>query len=238
MRYYRRSGSNNFAIYITVIISVFLTAVFLAPASAEIISITKEIAYEKTHIDTRESSRIIASAQGHKLIFDETAGFFNADNAYQLSKAQLSLCAAGIVIPEIISERWYGNKLYLTLQAKTDRETIAAYIILSLKDKEKIEELQETRRNIEGVLKDIIKLQKDQLTRYLVAVDLLNREQLMERGYALRNRERYEESIEAFNKIISPKQTQTVLKQEMNIGKITTYAANLRARPSPDSNPT
>jgi len=227
-----------------ILVIVFATSLF-----GQAMTITKEYAYTGHDFDTAETCRIIGFEQAKKLIFDELGTNLINDNRFkrfQLPKNRLMAYAAGIVIPEISNEKWDGRNYSFKIRIETDYDEILNFTGLHFKDREKTEELEETKKNAKGALNRIIKLQKEissdkknreKQVQYLAAVDQLNMEQLIEKGYVLMNRSQYKASMEAFDKAIAFKPEPRSIKQEVNSGNVSTPSAHLRSQPSRTSSP-
>jgi tetratricopeptide (TPR) repeat protein len=224
---------------------LFFIIVFTTTLHGQVIKITKQYVYAGSEIDTIETCRIIGFEKAKRLILDELEANLINDNRLKklhLSKNMLITYIAGIVIPEISDEKQDNRQYSFKIRVETSHDEVVNFTKLNFKDMEKTEELEETKKNTEGALKRIIKLQQEispdyKRTRYFAAVEQLKLEQYIEKGYILKNRSMYEAAIEAFGKAIAFKPKHNVTKQETNSGTVTVPAAHLRSRPSRESSP-
>jgi tetratricopeptide (TPR) repeat protein len=228
---------------------LILVIVFATPLFGQAMTITKEYVYTGNDFDTAETCKIIGFEQAKRLIFDELETNIINDNRFkrlQLPKNRLMAYAEGIVTPEISNEKWDGRNYSFKIRIGIDSDKILNFTGLHFKDKEKTEELEETKKNTEEALKRIKKLQKEispdkknreKQAQYLAAVEQLNLEQWIEKGYVLINESQYKTSIEAFDKAIAFKQKPRSMKQEVNSGTVATPAAHLRSQPSRNAPP-
>jgi|GEM_PF-869385 len=228
---------------------LFFITVFATSLYGQTIIITKEYVYAKSDFDTMETCRIIGFEQAKRLIFDELETNLINDNRLKklhLSKDRLIAYIAGIVIPEISDENRDDGKYSFKIRVETSPDEIVNFTKLNLKDMEKTKELEETKKNAEEALKSIKKLQKEippddksreRRSQYLAAVEQLNLEQWIEKGYALKNKSEYETAIEAFDKAIAFKPKLNATKKETNSGTVVVPAAHLRSQPSRNSSP-
>ena len=228
---------------------LILVIVFAAPLFGQVITITKEYVYTGNDFDTEQTCRIIGFEQAKRLIFDEFETSLINDNRFkrfQLPKDRLMAYAAGIITPEISDEKWDGRNYSFKIRIETDPDKVLNFTSLHYKNKEKTEELEETKKNTDEALKGIKKLQKEisqdkknreKQAQYLAAVEQLNMEQWIEKGYVLMNKSQYKASIETFDKAIASKPKPRGIKQKVNRVTIAATAAHLRSQPSRSSSP-
>ena len=195
-----------------------ITLVFLFTlanlAFAETKIFIEEYTYQASEADSKLSSRAIAFEQVKRLLLERLGTYLEAETEvkkFQLTKDQIITLTAGIVRAEIMDERWDGKTYYLRAKISADPNGVANSIESLRQDRQKIKELEETRKKADEALREVERLRKEletakaekpNLNQYNEAVNSLSATDWFEKGYALGNSGKWHEAIEANNKAI------------------------------------
>jgi tetratricopeptide (TPR) repeat protein len=196
----------------------FLTLVFFFImanlAFAETKVFVEEYTYQASEADSKLSSRAIAFEQAKRLLLERLGTYLESETEvknFQLTKDQIITLTAGIVRAEIMDERWDGKTYYLKAKISADPNGVANSIDNLRQDRQKIKELEETRKKADEALREVERLRKEletakaekpNLNQYNEAVNSLSATDWFEKGYALGNSGKWHEAIEANNKAI------------------------------------
>jgi tetratricopeptide (TPR) repeat protein len=124
-------------------------------------------------IISKVSCRTIALEQVKRLLLEELGTYLISETVvkdFKLTKDQITTLTAGIVMTEMVEEKWDGVTYHLKARVKADPEEVTRSIDALRKDREKSSELEETRKKAEEALKEIEKLKKELETARMSAV--------------------------------------------------------------------
>ena len=201
---------------ITVIICILTFTCFWSSkfALAGLVTFQKEYTYQASEADSKLSCRTIAFEQVKRLLLEELGTYLESETEvknFQLTKDQITVLTAGIVRAEIIDERWDGRTYYLKAKITADPRDVANSIEKLRQDRQKVKELEETRKKAAEALKEVEKLRKElekakagnaEQEQYKNAVNRLSARDWFEKGHALRIADKQQEAVKAFTRAI------------------------------------
>jgi tetratricopeptide (TPR) repeat protein len=133
-------------------------------AFADLLTFQKGYTYQASEADSKISSRAIALEQVKRLLLEELGTYLESQTEvknFQLTKDQITVLTAGIVRAEVINEKWDGKTYYLKAKITADPKDVANSIDKLRQDRQKIRELEETRKKADEALREIEKLKKE-----------------------------------------------------------------------------
>lgn len=166
-------------------------------ALAGLVTFQKEYTYQASEADSKLSCRTIAFEQVKRLLLEELGTYLESETEvknFQLTKDQITVLTAGIVRAEIIDERWDGKTYYLKAKITADPTDVANSIEKLLQDRQKVKELEETRKKAAEALREVEKLRQElekakagkaEQEQYKNAVNRLSARDWFEKGIAL-----------------------------------------------------
>ncbi|MEI6154230.1 MAG: tetratricopeptide repeat protein [Deltaproteobacteria bacterium] len=215
MRLYilKRFSKTSFSISI---ICVLLFSVVSGVSFADIVTIHKDYAYEAGDADSKISSRTIAVEQVKKILLEELGTYLETETEianFQLTKDNIVVLTAGIVSVNVLEEEWDGFTYRLKAEVTADTDQVARSIDALRQDRQKIKELEETRKRADELLTEVDRLKKelelakadaiqDEQKDYVEAVKQLGAVDSFDRGYSFSLSGNYNDAINAFSRAI------------------------------------
>lgn len=149
-----------------VIILAPILLLLLAPhfSLAELVTFQRDYSYQASEADSKLSSRAISLEQVKRLLLEEVGTYLESETEvknFQLTKDQIVVLTAGIVRTEIIEEKWDGKVYYLKAIIAADPIEVAKSIDRLRKDRQKVKDLEETRKKADELLKEVEKLKTE-----------------------------------------------------------------------------
>jgi tetratricopeptide (TPR) repeat protein len=131
----------------------------------------------------------------------------------QLTKDQITTLTAGIVSTEVMEEKWNGETYWLRARIRADDKDVANSIERLRNDRQKIRELEESRRQAREAMDEVERLRAelaaikakgdtDKQTQYNIAVDKLSATDWFERAGSYYDAAEYQKALNALNMAI------------------------------------
>jgi len=200
-----------------IILFTFLLS-FIIPnvTYAELKTFVKEYTYHASEEDSKNSSRTISLREVKRLLLEELGTYLESETEvqnFQLTKDQIFTLTAGIVMVEILDEKWDGHTYWLKAKIESDSDGVVNSIAVLRKDRQKTKELEEVRRRSDELLRENERLRKElavskgkkrhkntiaysKMIKELTAIDWV------EKGYASYLSRDYSNAINAFTMAI------------------------------------
>jgi len=200
------------------IISVFVLLVSgVSVVWPEVVTFEREYKYQASEADSKLYCRAIALEQVKVLLLEELGVYLESETEvknFQLTKDQISTMTAGIVMTEILDEKWDGQTYTMKAMIKADSSEVVTSVDSLRRDRQKIHELQSTRAKAKAALMEVEKLKNeiaslkgdkklDQMRNYDKAVKELSAADWFERGIGLYKKKQFQEAVYAFTKSIA-----------------------------------
>ena len=207
---------NNPIFKITCLI-IFTTAISLLAHSAfaETKIFVKEYTYQASEEDSRNSSRVVSLREVKRLLLEELGTYLESITevqSFHLTKDQIVTLTAGIVSAEVMEDKWDGKVYWLKARISADQNNVIKSIDTLRKDREKVKELEETRKRSEELLKENERLKKELAAKtgtkqetaqaYQRNIKNLTAAEWYEKGHVLITSNNYTGAVEAFTKAI------------------------------------
>jgi hypothetical protein len=144
-----------------IIIFVFLLTI---AAHAEMKTFVREYTYQASEADSKQSCRILAMEQVKRLLLEELGTYLESHTEVknsELTHDQITTLSAGVVKTKIEKEKWDGRDYWLQAKIDADPDEVAQSIEQLRKDRQKVKELEDSKKKRDDALKDIKDLQKD-----------------------------------------------------------------------------
>ena len=109
----------------------------------------EEYTYQASEADSKLSSRVIALEQVKRLLLEKLGTYLESESEvknFQLTKDQIIILTAGIVSTQIIDEKWDGKTYSLKAKIAADPQEVIRSIDLLRQDRQKVKDLEETRK--------------------------------------------------------------------------------------------
>ena len=132
--------------------------------NAEMKTFIRDYTYQASEIDSKQSSRIIATEQVKRLLLEELGTYLESHTEvinYQLTKDQVTTLTGGIVKTKIVEEKWDGEKYWMKAKIDADPDEVAKSIERLRNDSRKVKELEDSRKKTDDTMKDMDKLRTD-----------------------------------------------------------------------------
>lgn len=158
-----------------IIFAILLNCLLTANLSAEMKTFVRDYTYQASEVDSKQSSRIIATEQVKRLLLEELGTYLESHTEvvnYQLSKDQITTLTAGVVKTKIIEEKWDGEKYWMKAKIDADPDDVANEIEKLRSNRKKVKELEDSRKNTDDTMKDMDELRKE------IASDKDNKEKI------------------------------------------------------------
>lgn len=151
------------------IVTGILLSVFLIPSPAfpEMMTFTKEYAYQASDADSKLTSRAIALDQAKKLILQEIGvyveGEFSdvSDENKSSVKEDITTITAGVATASLVDERWDGKNYWLKAEIKADPSEVAKAVKRLRNNRQKTRELAKSQIELESAKKKIGRLEEE-----------------------------------------------------------------------------
>jgi tetratricopeptide (TPR) repeat protein len=183
---------------------------------AEVVTFEREYKYQASEADSKLYCRAIALEQVKVLLLEELGVYLESETEvknFQLTKDQISTMTAGIVMTEILDEKWDGQTYTMKAMVKADSDEVVKSVDSLRKDRQGMRELQSTRAKAKAALMEVEKLKSeisslkgdkklDQMRKYDKAVKELSAVDWLERGIGLYKKKKLQEAVYAFTKTI------------------------------------
>ena len=151
---------------LTVMVSVLIVifSFISVTVNAEMKTFIRDYTYQASEIDSKQSSRIIATEQVKRLLLEELGTYLESHTEvinYQLTKDQVTTLTGGIVKTKIVEEKWDGEKYWMKAKIDADPDEVAKSIERLRNDSRKVKELEDSRKKTDDTMKDMDKLRTD-----------------------------------------------------------------------------
>jgi tetratricopeptide (TPR) repeat protein len=205
------------SILIRFVLISFLLVLFIPnSALAEMKTFIKEYTYNASEADSKLSSRINATAEVKRLLLEELGTYLESITEvknFQLTKDQITTLTAGIVKTEIIAEKWNGEQYWIKTKIFVDADDVIKSIDKLRKDRNNLQELENTRKRVDVILEENNKLRNELARtpgnakqevqqRYDNSIKELSAVEWLQRGYSYYVKEDYETAINNYSKAI------------------------------------
>jgi tetratricopeptide (TPR) repeat protein len=179
------------------LIIALLLLISISPAFAETKTFIKEYTYQASEYDSKVSCRALALEQVKRMLLEELGTYLESQTEvknFQMTKDQIITLAAGIVMVQIIDERWDGKTYFLKAKMAADPQDVYKSIDNLRQDHQKAKEMEESRQRADDALREVEKLKKKldiakagktEQAQYQKAVNRLSATDWYERGHAL-----------------------------------------------------
>lgn len=202
-------------VYIT-LVSLLFVLLFPNLTLADKKSFIKEYNYQAGDEDSKNSSRTIAIREVKKLLLEEMGTYLESVTEVkdlQLTKDQIITLTAGIIHTEILAEKWNGKTYWLKANIVANTDNLIESINKLRKDRGKVKELEDLRRQSDDLLKENEKLRKElskaevkgrekTVTAYKMTIDKLSAKEWLENGQNFYESKDYKNAISSFTKAI------------------------------------
>lgn len=158
-----------------VIFVILLICLIAGNSGAEMKTFVRDYTYQASEVDSKQSSRIIATEQVKRLLLEELGTYLESHTEvvnYQLSKDQITTLTAGVVKTKILDEKWDGEKYWMKAKVDADPDEVANDIEKLRSNRKKFKELEDSRKKTDDAMKDMDELRKD------IASDKDNKEKI------------------------------------------------------------
>lgn len=203
---------------------IMLTAVvawWAMPAFAEEVTFVKEYSYQASEADSKLTARAIALEQVKRLLLEELGTYLISETEvknFQLTKDKITTLSAGIVMTQILEDKWNGEIYYLKAKIKADPKEVTKALDNLRHDMQKGKELEESKKRADEALAELAKLKKELETfkgdkqkqaDYNSAASVLSAKDWFEKGKALSQSGDKYGAVNAYSKAIEldPKYT-------------------------------
>jgi len=153
------------SIFIRIALISFLLVIFIPhSAFAKMKTFIKEYTYRASEADSKLSSRTTATAEVKRLLLEELGTYLESITEvknFQLAKDQITALTAGIVKTEIIDEKWNGETYWIKTKMVADSDDVIKSIDVLRKDRNKLQELEDTKRKADVLLEENKKLREE-----------------------------------------------------------------------------
>jgi tetratricopeptide (TPR) repeat protein len=202
---------------ILIIFAIFILLVFSANAAfAKKVTFEREYTYQASEADSKLYCRAIALEQVKVLLLEELGVYLESETEiknFQLTKDQMTTLTAGIVMTEVLDEKWDGKTYTLKAKIEADSDEVVKSVDSLRKDRQKMQELVKTRKKAKDALKEVEKLKEEiaelkakdkieKMREYDKAVKELSSADWLERGFTLYQNKKFKASIRAYGKAI------------------------------------
>lgn len=126
-------------------------------------TLVREQTYQTSDLDSKVAAQTIALAQVKWRLLDEVATALELAPAIlqaHLTREQLVTLVAGAVQPELVAERWDGQRYWLKAQATLTPENVAVILASLHWDRQRIAALQDMRQQTENTLQELLRLKE------------------------------------------------------------------------------
>ncbi len=199
-----------------VVIALALLSAGTAIVHAEIVTFEREYIYQASEADSKLYCRAIALEQVKVLLLEELGVYLESETKvkeFQLTQDQISTMTAGIVMTEILDEKWDGQMYTMQARIKADSSEVVKSVDALRKDRRRMNELESTRAKAKAALMEVENLKTEiaslkgdkkleQMKRYDKAVKELSAADWLERGIGLHEKKKFDEAVYSFTKAV------------------------------------
>ena len=154
--------------FLRLTLSSFLFVLFFPYlTSAETKIFIEEYTYQASEIDSKVSCRAIALEQVKRRLLEKLGTYLESHTEvsnFQLTKDQITSLTAGIVLAEILEEKWDGEKFWLKAKIAADPNGVTKTIDDFRKDLQKTRDLERVRAEADEYLRENEQLRKELLS--------------------------------------------------------------------------
>ena len=211
-------------------------------AFAETKVFVEEYTYQASEYDSKVLCRALAIEQVKRLLLEKLGTYLESETEvknFQLTKDQIVILTAGRVSAEIMDEKWDGKTYWLKAKISADPNDVVTSIEKLRQDRQKTNELEETRKKADEALKEVERLKrklgtakagKTEQEQYKAAVNRLSATDWVEKGRAFLTAGRFQEAIGAFAKAIEldPKEGWVYLNRGAAYGELGDHRQAIR----------
>jgi len=217
--------------FIVITVSIICFLITSNTAYAKEIIVIKEYTYHAGDADSKVSSRAIALEQVKRLLLEELGTYLISETEvkdFKISKDQITTLTAGIVMTEIVEEKWDGTTYYLKARIAANPDEVARAVSDIKNDREKTKGLEEAKKRADDALKEVERLKakiessgtnSTLQTAYDKAINTLTSHEWFERGNALAQVGHYKEAIDAYDKALESSMTGPSPKNDADTNK-------------------
>jgi tetratricopeptide (TPR) repeat protein len=216
-------------------------------SSAEEVSFERHTVYQAGKADNKTTCRIVALERVKSLLFDAIASYLENQGSTEklkLSKDDLTIRSVGVVVPEILEERWDGKILYLKARVVTDPVQMATSIDSLAKDPARLKDLEWLAKKREELSREAMTFSREidaskavstkvdpkfvnaKVIEYQDTVKKLGSLDWFEKGFVLQQNSKHQEASRAYTKAIE--MVPTFVRALFN--RATTYSYTDRPR--------
>ena len=191
-----------------------LLLVFPGLTSAEIIVFERNYTYQASEADSKISCRTIAVEQVKKLLLEELGAYLESETEvkdFALTKDKITVLTAGIAKVDILSEEWNGEIYSLSAKIAVDPDDVVRSIDQLRQDRQKIKELEDTRKRADDLLEEVERLKKEltlakadnqqgEQKGFVETIKELGAIDWFDRGYSSNLSGDYDDAVASFNK--------------------------------------
>ena len=134
----------------------------------------REYTYNTSDADSKLTARAIALEQVKRLLLEELGVYVHSalqneeietsGEVKELTAKQIEIISAGITETNILKENWYGETYYIKAEITADENDIINRLDKIIEDKEKTEQIEDSRKRTEETFAEIERL-KTELTQ-------------------------------------------------------------------------
>lgn len=181
---------------------------------AEEVTFVKEYSYQASEADSKLTARAIALEQVKRLLLEELGTYLISETEvknFQLTKDKITTLSAGIVMTQILEDKWNGETYYLKAKIKADPKEVTKALDNLRHDMQKGKELEESKKRADDALSELAKLKKELETlkgdkqkqaEYNSAANILSTKDWFEKGKALSQSGDKYGAVDAYSKAI------------------------------------
>jgi len=133
-------------------------------AFAEMKTFIRDYTYQASEIDSKQSSRVIATEQVKRLLLEELGTYLESHTEvvnYELTKDEITTLTAGVVKTKILDEKWNGDTYWMKASIEADPDAVARDIQRLRHDKQKVKELEASKKKSDDTMKDMEVLREE-----------------------------------------------------------------------------
>lgn len=148
----------------SILLMIIFVILLAIAAHAEVKTFVREYTYQASEADSKQSCRILAMEQVKRLLLEELGTYLESYTEVknsELTHDQITTLSAGVVKTKIEKEKWDGRDYWLQAKIDADPDEVAQSIEQLRKDRQKVKELEDSKKKRDDALKDIKDLQKD-----------------------------------------------------------------------------
>ena len=183
----------------------------------------KEYTYNASDIDSKVSSRATAINEVKKLLLSEVGVYIESESILTTSDVgeefsqdfveNITTIVAGVTRLEVLDETWNGEKFWMKASITVDLKSVKQSLKRIIADRQKVEELKETKRKLRETEKELARIKKEfehsdaensqgVADEYNLKIDELSALEWFDNGYEKAISGDYKGAIEDFTKAI------------------------------------